>query len=295
MSEAAETSGQRFLRPEDITRLKSYRFAPAALVEGYYTGRHRSRKRGPSTEFREYRQYAPGDDPALLDWRVFARTDRHVIRTFEKETDMNCTILLDASGSMGFGRNPSKLEYASFFAAALSYLVIRAGDRVALQVFDDGIREVLPHGSTRRHLHRILNLLERNRPGNTTSTATALARAFPTLPRRGPLLIVSDLLDDPAAIFRALSQYLHAGFGLYLFQILDPIELSLATEGLLTYRDLEDGRRVVADTEQIRSAYADAMQTHIRTLRALAVRRRIVYGISRTDAMFYHLFDLLNK
>jgi len=295
MEEISEQTRFRFLRPEDIARLKSYRFAPAAVVEGYYTGRHSSRRRGASTDFHEYREYAPGDDPALVDWRVFARTDRYVIRTFEQETDMDCTILLDSSGSMEFGRQPSKLEYASFFAAALAYLVIRAGDHVALLLFDDGIREWVPHGSTRRHLHRVLNLLERNRPGNTTSLAAALDRAFPLLRKRGPLVIVSDFLDTPAAIFAALNPYLHAGFRPYLFHVFDGKELELPRRGLAAYLDMENGRRVIADTERIRVDYARAMTEHVRTLRALATQRRVTYELVTTDRMFYRFFDLLNQ
>ncbi len=285
----------RFLRPEDIARLRTYRFAPRAAVEGYYTGRHSSKRRGASSDFYEYREYTPGDDPATVDWRVFARSDRYVVRTFEQETDMDCTILLDSSASMGFGRGPSKIEYASFFSAALAYLVIRAGDRVALHVFDEGIREWIPHGGTRTHLYRLLNLLERNRPGNRTSLAAALDRAFPLLQKRGPLVIVSDFLDDPAAVFTALNPYLHAGFRPYLFQVLDPRELELPARGLTAYVDMEDGRRVIADTERVRAQYALTMREHLRTLRTLAVLRRIRYDFVTTDRMFYRFFDLLNE
>ena len=117
--------GTRLLGPEDIRRLKTFEFAPRVVVEGFFAGRHRSRRRGSSTEFRDFRQYAVGDDPALIDWRVYARSDRFYIRLFEQETDMDCTVFLDSSGSMGFGGNPTKLEYASFFTAAISYLVDR--------------------------------------------------------------------------------------------------------------------------------------------------------------------------
>ena len=113
----------KYLRPEDIRRLASYEFAPKALVEGYLAGRHRSHQRGSSIEFRDYRQYVPGDDPALIDWRVFARTDRHYLRTYEMETNMECHVFLDSSASMAFGEKLTKLEYASFFAAALCYWV----------------------------------------------------------------------------------------------------------------------------------------------------------------------------
>ena len=126
----------RYLRPEDIRKLQTFEFAPKAMVEGYLAGMHRSRQRGSSIEFHEYRQYVPGDDPAAVDWRVYARTDRHYLRTYNLETSMECHIFLDSSASMGFGAAPAKLEYASFFAAALCYLVLINHDRVSLLLFD---------------------------------------------------------------------------------------------------------------------------------------------------------------
>lgn len=134
----------KYLRPEDIRKLETFEFAPKAVVEGYLAGNHRSRSRGCSIEFRDYREYVHGDDPALIDWRVFARTDRYYLRTYEQETNMECHVFLDSSASMGFGRELSKLEYGSFFAAALCYLVTRNSDRVSLQLFDDSIRHFFP-------------------------------------------------------------------------------------------------------------------------------------------------------
>jgi uncharacterized protein (DUF58 family) len=177
----AARSRFKYLRPEDIRKLASYEFAPRALVEGYLAGRHRSHARGSSIEFRDYRPFVPGDDPALIDWRVFARTDRHYLRTFEQETNMECHVFLDSSASMGYGAPLTKLDYASFFAAALCYLAIHNTDRVSLQLFDDHVRQFFPPGGTTRHLQNLLVALERNTPGNRTSVAEALRRSFPLL------------------------------------------------------------------------------------------------------------------
>ena len=284
----------KYLRPEDIRRLSSYEFAPKALVEGYMAGRHRSRERGSSIEFRDYREYVPGDDPALIDWRVFARTDRHYLRTFEQETNMGCSIFLDSSASMGYGNPTSKIDYASFFAAALSYLVIRNGDRVSLQLFDQNIRQFIAPGSTQRHLNTLLNILERNRPGEQTSLANALTRAYPLLRQRGTLVVLSDFLDDPAAIFQALAPYLHRGFKVHLYAILTPAELELPDRGLTTFVDMENDTRVVAHTATISQRYNQAMADHISALRELASRRQVDFAVARTDAPFYQLFDRLS-
>jgi len=281
----------KYLRPEDIHRLAGFAFAPKAVVEGYFAGRHVSRARGSSVEFRDYRQYVPGDDLALVDWRVFGRTDRFYLRTYDHETSLDCHLFLDSSASMGFGRQPSKLEYASFFTACLAYLVIRGGDRVSLQLFDRRIRTFVPPGGTHRHLDELLNLLERNAPGEATSLAASLRTAFPLLKRRGILVVVSDFFDDPAAIFEAFAPYLHRGFKIYLFHVLTPAELELPEQGLVAYRDLESGQRVTAHAADVRDGYRQALDRHIQALRDWATRRSIDYTVARTDTHFHRLFE----
>jgi uncharacterized protein (DUF58 family) len=285
----------KYLRPEDIRALSTYEFAPKAVVEGYLAGRHRSRSRGSSIEFRDYRQFVSGDDPALIDWRVFARTDRLYLRTYEQETNLECHVFLDSSASMGFGNGVSKLEYASFFCAAVCYLVVHNNDRVSLQVFDDRIRHFFPPGSTRGHLHNLLHVLEDNEPGGETDLGDALQRSHPLLKRKGTLIVISDFFDDAARIFAALSPYLHRGFRIHLFHVLTPEELELAEKGLVTFRDLETGGRIVAHTEQLRPAYRESMRRHIAALRSLAARRGIDYVVARTDTHYFTLFDRLTK
>jgi uncharacterized protein (DUF58 family) len=285
----------KYLRPEDLRQLGRFDIAPRALVEGYLAGRHRSLARGSSIEFRDYRPYVPGDDCALIDWRVYARTDRHYLRTFEQETNLECHVFLDSSASMGYGAPVSKLDYASFFAAALCWLVVRGTDRVSLQLFDDRVRQFFPPGGTTRHLHNLLLALERNTPGNRTSLAAALRRSFPLLARRGTLVVISDFFDDPAAIFHALAPYLHRGFRVHLFHMLHPDEYDLPARGLATFVDMEDGRRVIAHVDSIRTPYRAALQDHVNALRQLSTRRQVDYCLTRTDASYYPLFDRLAR
>lgn len=285
----------QYLRPEDIRRLAGFEFAPKAVVDGYFAGRHVSRSRGSSVEFRDYRQYVPGDDLALVDWRVYGRTDRFYLRTYDHETSMDCHLFLDSSASMGFGKDPTKLEYASFFTACLAYLVMRGGDRVSLQIFDKKIRTFIPPGSTGTHLNGLLNLLERNQPGDRTSLAESLRTSFPLLKRRGILIVVSDFFDDPVAIFAALGPYLHRGFKVFLFHVLSPTELELEDKGLVAFRDMETGQRVTAHTDDVRAGYLDAMGRHIDALRDLATRRQVDYTIARTDTHFHRLFERLAR
>ncbi len=291
----SDTQRFKYLRPEDIRRLRSYEFAPKALAEGYLSGRHRSRQRGASVEFHDFRAYTPGDDPALIDWRVFARTDRYYLRTFEQETNLECHLFLDSSGSMAFGETIDKLTYASFFCAALCHLVIKNTDRISLTLFDDTIRQFIPPGSTGLHMHQLMQALEQNTPGNETRLSAALQRSLPLLKRKATLIIISDFLDEPAAIFEALSPYLHQGFKVHLVHVLDPEELNLQRQGMFTFIDLETQKRVLANTATIRHAYQRVMRRHIVALRDMAVRRNVHYELATTDTDYFNLFDRLAR
>ncbi|MBT4817916.1 MAG: VWA domain-containing protein, partial [Lentisphaerae bacterium] len=164
-------------------------------------------------------------------------------------------------------------------------------DRVSLHVFDEDIRDFIPPGSTQRHLQNLMHVLERNQPGRKTSVANALRRAFPLLNQRGVLVVISDFFDNAAEIFSALNPYLHRGFSVYLCHVLAPEELELPDRGLVTFRDMETQRRVVAHTGSLRPHYREAIRSHIKALRELAMRRHVDYVVARTDASFYHLFD----
>ena len=285
----------KYLKPEDIRKLSSYEFAPKYVVEGYLAGRHQSHQQGVSSEFRDYRSYVPGDDLAALDWKIFARTERYFIRTFEQETNTSCYILLDSSASMGFGSPVTKLEYSSFFAAALCYLVTKSNNLVSLQLFDDKIRSFHPLGSTSAHLHNLMHVLETNTPGNRTSISTALKKSVPLMKRKGSIVVISDFFDDPGAIFAALSPYLHKGFKVYLFHILDPAEIHLKPKGLNLFLDMETESRLTVHADSVKKRYNQAVSEHIATIRKMSVRRQIEYMTARTDTHYYKLFDRLVK
>ncbi len=275
----------KYLRPEDARQIRAMTFAPRVMVEGALSGQHRSRLRGASTEFHEYRPYAPGDPPSQVDWRVFARTDRFYLKTFELETHLECHVFLDISASMGFGDadGGSKYDWAARFAAGLAYLVTLRQDRVSLTVFNDRPRGYLPPGGTQGHLRQFLNLLEESRPDGRTALSEALERSLPLLKRKGTVIIFSDFLDDAAAIFRALSAYMHRGFRVFLFQVLTPEELTLPDEAFRRYVDVETNQSLVVHPEAVRAAYMAELDAHQRSLAQLATRRGIDCVQARTD------------
>lgn len=285
----------KYLEPEDIRKLSSYEFAPKLLVEGYLAGRHISTDRGLSTEFMDYRQYAEGDDPSMIDWKVFARTERYYVKTYQQETNTCCYVFLDSSASMDFGRKLTKLEYASFFTAALCYLVSKSDNQVGLQIFDDKIRHYFQPGSTGTHLKNLMTALEKNYAGAKTSLSTALKRSFPLLKRRGTLIIISDFFDDPAAIFHALSPYLHRGFKVYLFHVLDREELEIRPDSLTLFRDMETGEQISVHAGEIKEIYKKSVHEYMDNLRKLAFMKKVDYTTAFTDTHYFKLFDRLVK
>ncbi len=285
MSARATASREpRYLRPEDARLLRAMHFSPRVMVEGALAGKHRSTLRGASMEFHEYRAYAPGDAPSLVDWRVFARSDRLHLKTFRLETHLECHLLVDASASMGFSDGPwSKLDWACFFAAGLAYLVTLRQDRVSLTLFDEKPRVFLPPGSTQGHFRQVLNALEDRPPQGGTNLEEALEKTLPLLKRRGTVIVLSDFLTDPGELFRSIGAYTHRGFRVFLFQILTPTELTLPDGLNRRFVDPESGRRVTARSDQVREAYVAEIDAHQRGLAALAVRRGIDCVQARTD------------
>src|SRR5690606_2600587 len=152
---------------------------------------------------------------------------------------------------------------------------VRGSDRVSLQLFDDRVREFVPPGSTRQHLHQILSLLEHNAPRGATSLAQALARASLQLRRRGTVIVLSDFYDEPAEVFRALNPFSHRGFRVNLFHLLSPDELDLSEKTLARYEDLETREQLTLHPAVVAANYRDALQTHITRLRTLAAQRQV--------------------
>src|SRR5215831_16313114 len=147
----------RFLDPAVVSRLGTLELKARTIVEGFLSGLHRSPFKGFSVEFAEYRQYIHGDDLATIDWKVYARSDRYYVKKFEEETNLDCHVLLDVSGSMAYGsKGLTKLQYGACLAASIAYLMNRQRDAVGLAAFDDRIVEMLPASARTGHLRALL-------------------------------------------------------------------------------------------------------------------------------------------
>ncbi len=251
----------RYLDPAIVARLGTIDLKARTIVEGFLTGLHRSPYKGFSVEFAEYRQYLPGDDLATLDWKVFARSDKHFVKKYEEETNLTCHLLIDVSRSMGYGSGEiTKLEYASYLTGALAYLMHRQRDSFGLIAFDDSISALLPASARAGHLRNVLLALERLQIGAGTNVAKPLHDLAAAVRKRGMVVLVSDLLDEPANVLEGLKHFRYRGTDVIVFHILDPYELKFPFEQAARFRDSETAEEVMAVPGSVRQEYLERMQ-----------------------------------
>jgi uncharacterized protein (DUF58 family) len=272
----ASTARTAFLDPATLARLGSLELKAKTIVEGFLTGLHRSPFKGFSVEFAEYRQYLPGDDLATLDWKVYGRTDRHFVKKFEEETNLDCHILLDVSASMGYGSTGvTKLQYGSYLAAALAYLMNRQRDAAGLIAFDDKIIDMVRPSARSGHLTSLLVTLERLKLGARTNVAKPLRDLAEAIRKRGLVVLISDLLDDVDRVLAGLKHFRYRGTEVIVFQVLDPAELRFPFSQTARFRDMETADEVMAVPDAVREQYLKAIgelqDTYRRELRLAGI------------------------
>ena len=251
----------RYLDPAIVARLGTIDLKARTIVEGFLTGLHRSPYKGFSVEFAEYRQYLPGDDLATLDWKVFARSDKHFVKKYEEETNLTCHMLIDVSRSMGYASGEvTKLQYASFLAGALAYLMHRQRDACGLIAFDEGISALVPASARAGQLRAVLLALERLQLGVGTNVAKPLNDLAAAVRKRGMVVLISDLLDDPQRVLDGLKHFRYRGTEVIVFQVLDPYELKFPFEHAARFRDMETAEEVMAVPGAVRADYLERME-----------------------------------
>lgn len=279
--------------PATLARIGNLELVARWVVEGFMSGLHRSPRLGYSTDFAEHRPYVPGDDIRHVDWKVFARTERTWLKTYEADTNTNFTVLLDVSASMGYGHgNITKLAYAKLVAATLAWFSRRQRDRVGLVTFADDIREIVPPAA--RHLPNVLQALERATAGGAGSLARPMASVAQLQRRRGIFLLLSDLYEPATDVLRALGPLTGAGHDVIVIQLLDAAERTFPFEDATTFRDLESGVRLAVSPARMRERYVTAMNAHVAAMRARLGGARIDYSLVDTSQPLDRvLFDVL--
>jgi len=272
------------LSPAELERFGNLLVFARSTVEGYFVGKHKSPARGSSVEFADYKEYIAGDDPKRIDWRAYGRSRRLYVRQFEAETDMVIYLLVDVSGSMNYaGSGESKYILAARIAAALAYLMMHQGDKAALVLFARKLKQYLPPGGTRRHLHNLVSELEAVQPASGTGLADTLAECSLLFKKRGRLVVLSDFWDDTEKTFEALSRFVHRKFEILLLQVVHPHEMDLPAVHAARFHDMETHQEIEVEPEEIRAAYRAAARQRAEALAGAANQRRISHALVHTN------------
>jgi len=272
------------LDPALLARLGPLQVRARKVMEGVLTGLHQSPVHGQSVEFAEHKEYAPGDEIKHIDWRAYAKLDKYYVKRFEMETNLRALLVLDASGSMAYGRGAmTKLQYASVCAGALAYLLARQGDQVGLCVAGDGgtsegVREFLPFASSPTHVQELLRMLEGSQGKGPTLLPAALDFTAEKAGRRALVVVLSDLFDATEQSLPALKMLRSRRHDVLLLQTLDREELDFPFDDPTRFLSMEDDRQIEAQPRQIRESYLVEMRRFLdaapdRVLLKLLARR----------------------
>jgi uncharacterized protein (DUF58 family) len=258
-----------YIDPAALMQIRSLELRAKAVVEGFFSGLHRSPYHGFSVEFTEYRQYVPGDDPRYLDWRLYARSDRFYVKRFEDETNLRCHLILDTSKSMSFGSlGYTKADYAKTLCATLGYFLNTQRDAVGLVRFDEQIEEFIPARYRVGHLRRLMLALERPAAGEATDLGKPLDQVAEQVRKRGMLVLVSDLLAPLDELETKLAYFRARGHEVVLFQTLDPAEMTLGFDEATLFYDVESGREIYVDPALARKQYVERLTAHLDAVQA---------------------------
>ena len=278
---------EAYLQPDVLAKVARFDLKAKFLIEGFFSGLHRSPFKGFSAEFSDHRKYTAGDDIKDLDWKVYARTNKFYIKRFQAETNMECHLVVDASASMGYGTTGlTKLEYATYIAAALAFLVVSQQDTVGLITFDDAIRAVLDPKSKRKHIIRILKILSGTTPGRPAKISDMLHRVAGIINHRGLVVVLSDLLDEPSDVLDAFAHLRFNGHDVIVFHVLDAAEAHFPFSDSRRFEDVETGETITADAGSIKAGYLEALEAFIEHYRSELFKRNIDFFNIDTSMSF---------
>jgi uncharacterized protein (DUF58 family) len=288
--EPVPATGQRttplVLDPLDLARLSSLAVRARVIVEGAFAGTHHNPHAGTSIEFAEHKEYAPGDDVRHIDWKAVGRVGRYYIKRFEDETEMRTFLLVDSSASMGYRRRGlSKLEYATYLAAAIGYLLAQQGDPAGLVLFDDKTRQYLPPRTRGGHIRDLLLALEGAYAAGRTQPGLALGYVGELADRRSLVILIADLLDAPADLRDRLRQLRSRGHDVVVFHLLDPDEVELPYDDLTHFEGMEpdDQRRLLCDPRDLAASFRRESLALRERWRVACLEARVEYIFATTD------------
>jgi uncharacterized protein (DUF58 family) len=274
----------RYIKPEVLQKIGSLELAAREVVEGLRVGTHKSPLRGYSTEFAHHRPYVPGDDARHLDWRVYGRTERYYVKLYEAETNFDANLLVDASSSMQYGSGAmTKMEYAKFMAASLAYLIVEQRDSVGLGVFDSQLRRYVEPSSTMGVIRTIDEELAKAQGVPRTNVAGLLHEFARRMPRRGFVMLFSDLLDSVDEFIQGLNHLRFRGHNVTVFHLMDPWELEFPFTGTCRFLGLENEPEIITQPQRVRQEYLNELGEFTRKVRRACERSHADYVLVNTS------------
>ena len=275
---------RKYLDPLIVAKIDNMALRARLVVEGYLIGQHKSPYHGFSVEFAEHRAYGPGDEIRHIDWKLYGKTDRYYVKRYEEETNLRSYILLDTSQSMTYGSGAiTKLEYGSYLSAALTHLMLNQRDAMGLVLFDEKIRKFIPPRAAPSHANIIMGALDKIQSANDTQIRPTLDYMAERIKKRGLVILISDLLDDPAQVLMGLNHFRHNKQEMIVFHLLDRQELEFQFENRTKFRDLETDETITTEPWHIRSAYQELIEIQQRKYRLGCRNQRIDYVPLFTD------------
>ena len=290
-----ETPALRFLKPDVLSRISNLQLLARTVVEGFIAGLHKSPYKGASVEFLSYRPYIHGDDPLHVDWKLFARTDRLYVKEYEDETNTAFNLLVDISPSMSYTSSAvTKLDYAFYLAASLGYFMWRQQDAVGLTLFDDEIVQRIPPRKASGHFLTVLQHMHQAEIGKATSMGKPLHQLAEYQKRRGFVLLISDLLDDPDTIIDGLKHFRFEGHEVIVFHLFDPQEMKFDFSDMVEFEDLETGEKMLVVAETAKSIYEANLKAYREKLAEQCGILGVDYHLVTTDRpLDFALFEFL--
>ena len=288
----AKLAPESYLRPEIIRQVQRFDLKAKFLIEGFLSGLHSSPFKGFSVEFSEHRKYVRGDDVRAIDWKLWSRTNRYYVKQFEAETNLTGHLVVDVSASMGYSSTPggiTKLNYATYLAAAMAYMMIHQQDPVGLVTAGETIKAFLRPKSKSSHLYAILKILSETQPSGPTRLAENLHQIAEMISHRGMVMIFTDLLDDAGEdkVLDALSHLRYRGHDVIIFQILDSAEAQFPFQDLMRFEDIEGlPDAIVADPPAIRTAYMKELNAFLDRYKSECTKRHIDFVPVDTSQSF---------
>lgn len=275
-----------YLDPQTLSQLRGLDLKARLIVEGFVSGLHRSPYHGFSVEFAEHREYVPGDDLRHVDWKVYGKSDRYYLKQFEEETNFACHFIIDASESMAYRSESaplSKLEYAKHVAAAIAYLVIQQQDAAGLATLDTSVREYVPPSSQPSHLRLLLHRLEELQPNGETQLGPVLHDLAERIRKRGLIIILSDLFDDPQSLLAGLKHFRYRRHDVSVLQIIDPAEQDFPFDQPTRFVGMEHLAEQQADPRSIAAAYRREFDRFLTETKHLVRDLAMDHSLIRTD------------